>query len=39
MQKPNTTMPPLLISAPPLDRQEAAQSIYDYLYELSKNIK
>jgi hypothetical protein len=39
MQKPNTTMPPLLISAPPSDRQEAAQSIYDYLHELSKNIK
>jgi hypothetical protein len=39
MQKPNTTMPPLLISAPESERKKAAKSIYDYLQELSKTVK
>jgi hypothetical protein len=38
-QKHNTTMPPLLMSAPPSERQRVAKSIYDYLQELSKNVK
>jgi len=38
-QKSNTTMPPLLISAPASERQRITKSIYDYLQELSKNIK
>ena len=39
IQKPNTTMPPLLSSAPLSERQETAKRIYDYLQELSRNIK
>lgn len=39
IQKPNTTMPPLLSSAPLSERQEAAKKIYDYLQELSRNMK